>query len=245
MSRTKGDLINSAFDLLRLRGVTLVPSSDDNKLAVRRLENMMTEFFGRDIDVGYYFEENPDSASNHNVPSKFWFALETNLAVRLIPDFGKIPDPALVAQANAGLSYLHSSTTVFPVSQNPQRMPRGSGNTQGLISVQNKYFVPAEIPPIAASTIRMYIGDILDLEESFEDVVNTVAGESIASYVITYDTGIVLVSDSLASNIISYRIQADGDNTTGTLYKLKIVATTSTGQVITRIKDFEFMESDI
>ena len=52
---TKADLINGAYSLMRISGITVDPSADDLALALERLEDMAEEFAGRNIITDYNF----------------------------------------------------------------------------------------------------------------------------------------------------------------------------------------------
>ena len=56
---TKIELINQAYSLIRISGITLDPSGEDISLALDRLETMAAEFYGRNIKTDYNFEEKP------------------------------------------------------------------------------------------------------------------------------------------------------------------------------------------
>jgi hypothetical protein len=71
---TKADLINGAYSLMRISGLTVDPSGADLTLALTRLENMAAEFEGRNIITDYNFEQNPQTGSKHNLERKFWYA---------------------------------------------------------------------------------------------------------------------------------------------------------------------------
>ena len=55
----------------------------------------IAEFEERDICVNYAFEDTPDTGTPHNMERKHWFGFETNLALRLLMDFGKPVPPTL------------------------------------------------------------------------------------------------------------------------------------------------------
>jgi hypothetical protein len=76
-------------------------------------------------------------------------------------------------------------------------------------------------PALDCTTHTMYIGDTDDFTESF--ISYLAAGETIASYVLTADTGLTVDSESLSTPIVSYRITADGNNGLKKLYKLRLL----------------------
>jgi hypothetical protein len=238
---TKGDLVNAAYSRGRISGLTKQPTAEDNELGLRRLETMAQEFFGRNIDVGYFFEDAPDSNTLHNIPEKYWDAFETNLAVRLLGDFGKIPIQSLLDFQRSGYSFLSASTAPQKQTQYPNRQPRGSGNYR--TNRWQRYYRSIAEAPLSAETNAMLIDDIDDFVEHFDAYLRE--GESISSFTIEADTGLTIVSSSLSSPDISYQIQADGgssDTENRAFYQVKIVATTSDSRQETRLINFELTD---
>lgn len=240
---TKIDLINGAYSQLKISGLTVQPTPEDLTLAFNRFENMMQEFSGRNICVNYNFEDTPDVNSVHNVERKFWYALETNLAVRLLPDFGKEPTTALVALHQAGFSFLSAQTAPVRETQYPSRQPIGHGNTLRYNRCR-RFYQPQATVPLSCESIRMYVDDVRDFAEHFDSYLS--AGETVSSYTIDADSGLTIVSDSLTSPDIDYRIKAvgnSGDKSDGFL-QVKIVATTSLVRVETRLINFAVIDPD-
>lgn len=241
---TKGDILNRALSALRISGITVDPSPEDLELALSKLENMAAEFAGRNICTGYAFEDEPDPNAPHNMDRKFWHSYDVNLAVRLMPDYGKgtIPDVALIRQASAGISFLSSATAKIKQIQYPDRMPRGSGSSAGLR--WEKFFRKQNEAPNACVTKTMYIGDINDFVEHFDSYLKT--GEDISAYTIETDTGLTINSDSLATPDVSYNVTAVGNSSDSpSLSRVKIVATTSDGRVETRVINFRLITPEV
>lgn len=236
---TKADRINSAYSQMRISGITLSPSNEDTEVALDRLESMMAELeLGRNICMGYNFEEVPDTGSLTNVPRQFWQAIDTNLAIRLIPDFNKQVPQALIAQASqslstaAGMSALNNLRQI----QSPSRMPLGSGSSNRF-GFRQRYNRPVQLPNANCSDNILLVNDIDDYKESFEAYLDS--AETIDSFVITADSGLTVVSSSNDDPIISYRIQAGSTATNGAWQQVKIIITTSSGRVDTRLVNFE------
>jgi len=241
---TKADIINGAYTLMRISGVTVVPSGTEITLALGRLENMAAEFFGRNINTGYNFENTPASGSLHNMERMFWFAYEANLAVRLLSDFGKQVPQTLLAMQKSTFSFLSSVTAPIKNTQYPSTMPRGEANTRRTYRWR-RFSVPVEEAPSSSETITMFIDDIENFTESFTAYLDS--GETISSYVITADTGLTISNDTNATPLITYTITATGlsDGGSVSLLEVKLVITTSAGRKLTRIKNFELQTSDV
>ena len=67
--------------------------------------------------------------------------------------------------------------------------------------------------------------------------------EMLSSYTIKADTGLTIVSDSNEDPDIFYQIQAVGGTSSDGLLRVKIVITTDTGRITTRVINFELIES--
>lgn len=243
MSNTKGDIVNCAYSRGRISGLTKQPTAEDLELGLTRLENMAEEFFGRNIDVDYFFEDVPDANTLHNIPKKYWDAFECNLAVRLLGDFGKDPIASLAAFARSGYSFLSAGTAPGIQTSYPNRQPVGSGNRS--LNRYQRFYKNAITAPLSSETVYMLIDDIDDFVEHYDAYLRE--GETISSYTIDADDGLTIVSDSLTSPDISYQIQAEGRNsvTQGEALQVKIVATTSLGRQETRLINFEITRAEL
>ncbi len=240
---TKIERINGAYSQMRISGLTVSPSPEDLQLALNRLENMMHELeMGRNIFMSYNFEDEPDPNSVTNVDPVYWQMMDTNLAGRLIPDFNKTVPQALISLANSSLTTASS----FSAAQNarqiapPDRMPIGSG-TDLRYNKYQRFNRATQLPPNKVATNVMTINDIDDF---FEDFTSYLGSETIASFVITVDKGLTLVSSSNNDPRIDYRIQADDNATDGTWQQTRIIITTSSGRVETRKVNFELLTDD-
>jgi len=245
MELLKSDLINNAFSELRISGYTVNPNPADNKLALRKLEALAHEYISRNIDVGYFFENDPDTSSPSGVLPQYENAFSICLAERLITDFGKgmSPDPILMKSYSAATSFLSSSTAHINPTTPSSRMPIGSGNRR-VHPIHYNYNRQTKLAPNSAETIDMWVGDINDYEENYQSVLKDV--DDIESYTIEADSGLTIVSDSLDSPIIYYRIKAIGSasESNRAYQRVKIVATTNTDKVMTRYINFNVREAD-
>ena len=242
---TKVDIINTAYSLMRISGLTKDPSASDLTLALARLEDMAHEFLARNIDVNYNFENAPTTGALHNMERKYRYPFAANLAARLLADFGKEPTPALMAQVSSGFSFLSSDTAKFRPVDYPTRMPRGEANARRSLWWSRFNNPEAKAPQDAQVTHTMYIDDINDYVESFAAYLDS--GETISSYTITAETGLTISTSANATPLITYTIQADGLSSEGDvgLLRVKIVVTTSAGRIETRIINFQLLDSTI
>lgn len=240
--KTKADIINDAYSQMRISGLTVDPSPEDTELALSRLENMMYQFISRNVVNDYTFEEVPDPNTQITTDPPHWHTLATNLAVRLIPDFNKVVPPALNAQASQSLDTSSGiiATELIRQVDYPARQARGGGNTLRYNRWQ-PYFRPEIQSPQDVTTNEIFIGDINDYEESFDNYL--IGVETISSYTIDADPRLTLVSNSQSGNRILYRVQAGDSTELGTYQQVKIVVTTSNGRVTTRLIDFQIISS--
>lgn len=111
MSRiTKIDLINMAFEHLRISGITTQAVPEEIQFALSLLERMAAELQERNIVLGYNFEDVPDVNSDAGI--ELWAAngIETNLAARMAASFGKTISNELALMARQSMSNLSSRT---------------------------------------------------------------------------------------------------------------------------------------
>jgi hypothetical protein len=240
----KVDLINGAYKRLRISGITKSPTPENLELGLDQLENMAEEFRGRNICVDYNFEDTPDLNSVHNIERKYWYAFETNLAVRLFADFygDKPVPPTLLISQQQSFSFLSASTAPIRATQYPARQPRGSGSSLKYNRWQ-RFYRPAAEAPLSCETNTMYKSEVDDFVEHFDAYLND--GETISSFAITADTGLTINSSSNATPDINYQILATGTSGNDTLLRVKIVVTTSDSRVETRFINFELLDSDL
>ncbi len=245
----KIDLIKCAYSQLRISGLTVLPDAADISLALDRLEAMMAFWRSQNICTDYNFTHKPDPNDLSNVELEEKLAIETNLAKELYSDFGKdmgglAPSPTLLARAAATLQALYGTSAIKLLDQNqyPRRMPIGSGNEQKYYKNWLRFYRESPNAPSECDTNKLRVDDIDDYVESWQAYLNL--NEVIDSYTIEADDGLTLISDSLSSPFIQYRIQADSQQTSGEWQQVKITITTDTGRVNTRLVNFEVQPSN-
>jgi len=237
----KADIVNGAYSQLRISGLTVNPNPSDMNLALERLENMAFELVSRNINLDFNFapgDEDPDPNADHNVPRVYHHMLETNLALRLVPDFNKTIPIILerqASQAMANASGVSARENLREV-QYPHRQPRGSGNTNTRGNRFQRFFRPAVLPPAGTSTNEMVIGDIDNYFESFSAYLDN--GETIESFVLTETDGLAITNATINDRRVNYTAEALDPATPSPSQKVKIVMTTSTGRVETRFQAF-------
>jgi hypothetical protein len=240
---TKNDVIKGAYSQMRISGLTVNPSPEDSAIALDRLEDMMSEFESNNICLGFNFTLEPDPSDITNVKRAFNQMMQTNLAIRLIPDFNKVVPATLSALSAATLSNAvgYSAANNIKAVAYPRRMPLGSGNTLRTDD-RRRFQAPQLLPPTSCANEFIIIGDVNDFQESYTAYLN--ANETIASFVITSDTGLDVQSSSNDTPLISYRVLALSNATKGSWQQVKIVVTTSDGRIDTRLINFEIQSNE-
>lgn len=229
----KVDIISGAYSQMRISGLTIDPTPDDLETALIRLEDMAAEFASRNMSAGYILENQPDPNSWIGIPRAFKQAYETNLAVRLIPDFNKQVPPELLMQARQSASNLAARSALQRETPYPRRMARGSGNTLRFYRWDRFYRTGRPEP---ATTNKLRVGDI---NQYFEDWSDYLADfEYIDSFVITPDNGLEVTDSSINNTRIDYTVSApDNDSTSATFIDIQI--TTSNGRIDKRRIHFD------
>ena len=236
MSNKKVDIIEKAYSRMRISGLTVNPGARENKLALGRLERMAARWKKKNICAGYNFEDEPDINSDSGVEEWALDAFEACLAFWLSSDFGKIPPPTLVQEKSTAYSDLSSATATPRQTNYPSRQPRGRGNQR--YRRWNHYYLPVQEAPNECATNSMKVDDVDDFTEHFDSYLRD--SEEISTYTIEADDGLTIVSDSLTSPDINYRIKAVGnsEDLDDLFLVVKIVATTTTGRIETRLINF-------
>jgi len=226
---TKVDIIQGAYSQMRISGLTVQPTPGDVTLAIIRLEDMMEEFFGRGMCIGFNFEDVPTTTTPHGLARKYRHMAQTNLAIRMIPDFNKAVPQELSAQAKQSYSYAIGASlleNIRPV-QAPRRMPRGSGNTLRYNRWQ-RFNRPADLPDNNCKTNNIIQGEINDYVETFAPYLE---GETIQAFEVQTTAALDLISATKTDTVINYRIKALSPSTSGTGQNAVIKVITSTGRV--------------
>ncbi|ANJ92434.1 packaged DNA stabilization gp4 family protein [Serratia plymuthica] len=135
----KGDLVIAALRKAALASNTSLTDVEPQSLedGLSDLELMLSEWgLGDDkrgITLGFLFSEpgvDPAPEDLHGLPDFSLNAVITNLAIRMMPDYGIEPPMSLVLKASHGkeglIKFLAKQRT--PRLAYPNRMPVGSGN---------------------------------------------------------------------------------------------------------------------
>lgn len=129
---TKGDIVNQAFEYLRISGLTNEAAPRDTQLALRSLDSIMLAWTNKGLNLSWNKSDDftdPDPQEDSGISDADYEAIYVNLAVKLAPAFGKPPTQldSFARELYAGLF-----STELPTQQNNTYMPLGSGNRHGV-----------------------------------------------------------------------------------------------------------------
>lgn len=233
----KISLIQDAYSQIEVSGLTRKPTPDDISLALSRLEGMAAELAGRNICVGYNFTSPPDPNDEAGIELQFQQAFASNLALRMLSDFGITPHPSLVSQARQSMSNMSARTAQLRDTQYPSRMPIGSGNTRRWQN-HRKFYTPARQAPQSCDTRRMDVGEVNDFAETWLGYLDFASGEEISTYTFDASAGLLVTDDSLDSPIISFRVEAQAVGYQNIIFTI----TTTTGRIDRREAPFDISD---
>lgn len=127
---TKQSLVNRAFSNIGIASYVFDISPEEIQDAITRLDDMMAEWDGQGIRIGYRLPANEipsDPADESNVPDFAVTAVTANLAIRIAPMFGKTVSPDIYAMAKKGFDALMIATINLIPMRYPNTMPLGQG----------------------------------------------------------------------------------------------------------------------
>ena len=203
----KVDIINEAYQELRISGLTTQPTPSELEYALTKLESMASEWQDiRNICANYNIENDPDPNSDAGIKEGYRQAFATNLAMRLIAAFGKQVPPSLLGQASQSFSGLSTATAVIRETQYPERQPIGSGNSLRY-NRWRRFYRQNPRAPIGCDTQQITQGEINDYQLNLVDYLED--GESIDSYSYEASPKISVLSESLSGLIWSYKAEAN------------------------------------
>lgn len=236
-TRTKGYIVDEAFNLLAISGLTTVPTAREVERALNRLEDMMYELESRNICSSYVFESFPDANTESGIPPQFTNAALTNVAVRIAASYGRPLTADIASQARQSMSNWSARTAKVNPINPPSRQPRGSGNT---FRWQNwyRYYRFEDNAPISCSTLDIKVDEINGFIIDFSLYLKE--SEIITSYTTVVTSGLQLLSDSNTDTTINLEqvkgIQGGYDTITLTI-------TTDLGRVNPHVVNFNVTQS--
>jgi hypothetical protein len=231
MSKTKGQHVDSAYQRLRISGLTVKALSEEIEIALEVLEDMMSEFKSRNICSSYAFESSPNPNTDSRIDPAYNNATSACLAVRLCSYFGKEVPMTLQSQATQALSNWSATTSRTNQINPTNRQPRGSGQNFRFTNWV-RYYRFENNAPISCSTLELKVDEINNFGIDFNGYLNT--SETISSYTTEPSAGIELISSSESGGVVTLQVKGK----TGGFETVKITITTSSGRVNPKVVNF-------
>lgn len=227
--KTKAEIINDAFSMLLMTGVTTNATPGDSELAFNRLNDLMAELDSRNMQTGYTFLDG-DISSESGLQSWMNYAVSSALALRICSDFGVEPPASLVALANSAMNNLSARLARVQEVQYPSRMPVGSGQ-RWLGRFRDHYGQAAQYPNNGVTqTAAQYSTGQYKID--FTSLLQI--GEALSGFTQTATSGINVLSSSFSGNVVTLQIQFQAS----VIGQVNIVATGDAGSVVPRSLDF-------
>lgn len=124
---TAGEVVNRALSLILVQPSESAIQPDEAASAIEVLNDMMAEWDGLGVSVGYTVASN--LSTDITVPPYALHAIKTNLALRLAPEFEGNASQLLAVQADQAYKKLATIVINVEPSEYPCTLPMGSGNT--------------------------------------------------------------------------------------------------------------------
>lgn len=187
-SITKGSLVNGAYALMRISGLTVQATPSDIEIGLSVADDYAAQLKGDGLDVGWNYPSNygeSDPADISGVRGEVAGALKKLLVIELCSTFGKEIPMASALTAREGMRVLENFLVTIPNTENPSTLPFGSGNEWSYRD-QKFYAEPAN----NHDADYVFKGDILNYSHDFTQWLN---GETLVGVVwATEDTGITI-----------------------------------------------------
>ena len=224
-TKTKIELVNSAYQALRISGLTVSAIPEELTVGLEMLENQMYEYEESNICTNFNFsagsidpnEESGLFAYTNN-------AAVMNLATRLVNFFGREVPDGIQRMAIGGLATWASRTARVNMINPSGRQPRGSGSTLRF-SNWMRFYRYAEDAPIACSTFELKVDQTDFFTVDFTPYL--LEGQTIVSYETKVSNGIQLLN--IVQNGPIFTMECKGEYVGYSVIDIKV--TTSSGRV--------------
>ena len=127
---TRAEFLADAFEAIGIADYQFAVTPEERASARRMLDDMLTEWEGRGIPLGYVPLEDLDDDNDGvdlTLPAWSISAVKANLAKELAPSFGKMPSGGLLGRAKRGLALCEARTAVTPAIKTSRSDIRGGG----------------------------------------------------------------------------------------------------------------------
>ena len=203
--KTKIELIDRAYSKLRISGITVNPNPTDINIALDEMECMLAEWELVNVGLGYNFEDQPDPNTESGIVRGYENGVQTNLAVRLAPEFGKSAGEVMI-QASQSYSKLSSAVAKVKQTPYPNRQPVGGANT--LRTNRWRRFYDIDITaPNSPTTEIMAQGDVTDSSVNYSSSLEK--NDFIVSATLIPSNGLTIETQSFTDSTVDFRVKAD------------------------------------
>lgn len=231
MQITKGDLINGAYTILMISGITVNPSASDISIALDSADDLAGQLLNGGLDIGWQYPS-AYGASTQNDTSGLSFAtagaFKKILAVELLPIFGKPASPELSKLYNDAMRTIEKYCVSVPEAQFPSTLPVGSGSEYGMYDNKFSY-----TPLVNNDAIYVYKDDILNVDHDFSSWLID-ASLSTVTWT-TENSNLTISSESATTTVASAQVTF---NTVGSCIVYITATNDTTTDQITVTKNF-------
>lgn len=205
MKITKGDLVDGAYKLIRISGITINASNEDVVVALQVADDYAAELKGTGLDLSYQQPTTygiSDPSDNSGLTQEMAGPFKKLLALELVNFFGKPATPVLLSISFAGMRALENIVVSVPDAQNPPTLPFGSGNE---LDYRDRKFYNE--PAINNDALYVFKGDILNYSHDFSD---WLVDETLVSVVWeSADNGVLIANESFNDTIATAELTFD------------------------------------
>lgn len=121
----KGEYVQAAYQQIQVSGITSKPTPAEEQIALNRLNGLLLDWENKGLLLGWNVgAENPSDESG--LPDWAYEAVVTNLALKIIPIYGKIASKDQRDEASD--SYQSITLRCINNMEYPDTMPVGAGN---------------------------------------------------------------------------------------------------------------------
>ena len=122
---TKLELVQGAYEQMRIWGLTSSVTPVESELALKRLNGLLLHWENKGVYLGWHIGTG-DINEDSGLPDWSQEAVFTNLAIKLLPAFGKTASREQVAEASDSFNAI--SLKCYDNMEYPDTMPVGAGN---------------------------------------------------------------------------------------------------------------------
>ena len=231
----KIDIVNAAYEEIRISGLTSGPTPGEVTSAVRRLDNMILGWQNKNLCLSYirsvsYSDIDPNQDSGINDTDMF--AIVANLAKNLCAKFGKVCDRQTLIDAKEGYDNLFSA--VVPERESDPYMPKGSGRPFGnTFAHRFKYQSNDKNAPDDCDTFDLIVGQTDVFSVDFNNYL--LEGNTIDSFTIDDGQGVEVLNSQEVDGFINF----EAKGLTGGFAPIKItVISTPSGRELPETINF-------